>query len=786
MEAGVAVAGSRPSFRKPSHDTSQRNYRRRSLSSSSRSTSSSPSPTRAPAAGGSKRNRSGSPSSPPKDGSKMNSVQAKKGKTVHKDDDSDGGSSRGRRDQRAGTSDRVARSSSHDRFEKSDPHDSRRSSAAQWDRSNQMQATNSSRDSYGEMRRSGDFDHSSRRGHSPDRGHRDRERRRDSERESGRSTKSKVGNREGHSEKEAVREGRMEREKNRDRDFSDRDRSRSRPGGRDSYFDKEPDVEAKSGRGRDNKRERENGRSKSRHGDKDGERDRDRVREKERGRDRYHGNNGGRDTGSPRDLEVEGKSSVRERERDRGKDRHGHISSGRDVNMENESGDERDGCRSRRKDTGREREKTRTDGKTGRDATVHTDKDKDIEKSRDRGRGRENESYRSRNDNKPQERLREPGVEDILQDRRTKAKEENREGSRLKDKIAHQDRTRYKEKDELTELRKVKDELVESGHHDLHKVKEERSPPLDGLKMNPRDDEQRTGSRIIKDEIGSPHNPPQSDSRQEKERAGGKAESSSDVGLDNGGGGSTLRDEEQYSERQLDFGARDKDTDALSSDPEKGKVKKERQPSVKQSDVDGSSKSSSKDGEPMKDRSFDKRESERVTEVKNTPAPANGTDKRTLESKASKGSKWGPEPTGPSVQGTVSEEVMNDLSAAKLAALKAAELVNKNLGVPGFMSADQKKKLLWGGKKSTAEQEQTIAAGSNRWDTVHFSDPDRQEKFHKLMGVKADSTAEGNREGETDAGLFTEKRQLELQLDLEKQFAAGLRRRDGRTVGLGL
>lgn len=29
------------------------------------------------------------------------------------------------------------------------------------------------------------------------------------------------------------------------------------------------------------------------------------------------------------------------------------------------------------------------------------------------------------------------------------------------------------------------------------------------------------------------------------------------------------------------------------------------------------------------------------------------------------------------------------------------------------------------------------AAGTNRWDTVHFSDRDRREKFHKLMVTSA-------------------------------------------------
>jgi hypothetical protein len=55
-----------------------------------------------------------------------------------------------------------------------------------------------------------------------------------------------------------------------------------------------------------------------------------------------------------------------------------------------------------------------------------------------------------------------------------------------------------------------------------------------------------------------------------------------------------------------------------------------------------------------------------------------------------------------------------------------------------------------------------------------------------VQGVKGDI-----KEGETPppppgAGIFTEEKQRELQADLEKQFTLGLRRRDGRTVGLGL
>ncbi|KAG8646429.1 hypothetical protein MANES_09G004100v8 [Manihot esculenta] len=73
-------------------------------------------------------------------------------------------------------------------------------------------------------------------------------------------------------------------------------------------------------------------------------------------------------------------------------------------------------------------------------------------------------------------------------------------------------------------------------------------------------------------------------------------------------------------------------------------------------------------------------------------------------------------------------EVANDLNAAKVAAMKAAELVNRNLVGVGFMSTEQKKKLLWGNKKSADSEE-----SGHRWDTALFGDRERQEKFNKLM-----------------------------------------------------
>ncbi|XP_071737591.1 uncharacterized protein [Rutidosis leptorrhynchoides] len=120
----------------------------------------------------------------------------------------------------------------------------------------------------------------------------------------------------------------------------------------------------------------------------------------------------------------------------------------------------------------------------------------------------------------------------------------------------------------------------------------------------------------------------------------------------------------------------------------------------------------------------------------------------------------------------------SDIDSAKIAAMKAAELVNKNLIGTGIMSTDQKKKLLWGSKKSTPVEEV-----AHRWDTSTFSDRERQEKFKKLMGVKGDVKVE--QKPDIQDNNLAEK-QKELQMDLEKQYTAGLRRRDGRTVGLGL
>uniref|UniRef100_A0A0D9XHZ3 Small acidic protein-like domain-containing protein n=1 Tax=Leersia perrieri TaxID=77586 RepID=A0A0D9XHZ3_9ORYZ len=128
---------------------------------------------------------------------------------------------------------------------------------------------------------------------------------------------------------------------------------------------------------------------------------------------------------------------------------------------------------------------------------------------------------------------------------------------------------------------------------------------------------------------------------------------------------------------------------------------------------------------------------------------------------------------------------VNSVDAAKVAAMKAAELVNKNLvgfGVgAGRLSTDQKKKLLWGNKKSNPPE------SSTHWDSNLFPDRERQEKFNKLMGVKSSSLAQESKLiDNADGNSSDAKKQEDLDTDLEKHYIAGLRRRDGRTVGLGL
>lgn len=100
----------------------------------------------------------------------------------------------------------------------------------------------------------------------------------------------------------------------------------------------------------------------------------------------------------------------------------------------------------------------------------------------------------------------------------------------------------------------------------------------------------------------------------------------------------------------------------------------------------------------------------------------------------------------------------------------------------GACPQTRRKKLLWGNKKSNPPE------SSAHWDSNLFPDRERQEKFNKLMGVKSSSSssAQESKVDGKDGSSSDAKKQEELDTDLEKHYIAGLRRRDGRTVGLGL
>ncbi|GMP26802.1 hypothetical protein CsSME_00003089 [Camellia sinensis var. sinensis] len=74
-----------------------------------------------------------------------------------------------------------------------------------------------------------------------------------------------------------------------------------------------------------------------------------------------------------------------------------------------------------------------------------------------------------------------------------------------------------------------------------------------------------------------------------------------------------------------------------------------------------------------------------------------------------------------------------------------------------------------GNKKNTAAEE-----SGHHWDSALFSDRERQEKFNKLMGVKGDVKVEQKPDNQESSSLLQAEKQRELQLDLEKQYTAGL------------
>ncbi|GIM15020.1 hypothetical protein Vretimale_17901 [Volvox reticuliferus] len=115
------------------------------------------------------------------------------------------------------------------------------------------------------------------------------------------------------------------------------------------------------------------------------------------------------------------------------------------------------------------------------------------------------------------------------------------------------------------------------------------------------------------------------------------------------------------------------------------------------------------------------------------------------------------------------------------------------------LTAEQKRKLLWGAKKVEAVVTQGAESlfGANRWDrAAEILETDRdKEKFQRLMGLKGDMVhrtalptveARPPSPGPESHLAMTREQQERVLGEVEQQYLAGLKRKDGRTAGLGM
>eukprot|EP00879_Flechtneria_rotunda_P031109 GHRR01033956.1.p2 GENE.GHRR01033956.1~~GHRR01033956.1.p2 ORF type:complete len:123 (+),score=63.31 GHRR01033956.1:504-872(+) len=104
------------------------------------------------------------------------------------------------------------------------------------------------------------------------------------------------------------------------------------------------------------------------------------------------------------------------------------------------------------------------------------------------------------------------------------------------------------------------------------------------------------------------------------------------------------------------------------------------------------------------------------------------------------------------------------------------------------LTRQEKAKLLWGAKKDAAAAGVVPITGSNRWDAAELADAQKRLKFQRLMGVHTqEQPVQVASQSECQAtAVMTREEQQKVLSDVERHFVAGLRRADGRTVGLGL
>lgn len=85
-------------------------------------------------------------------------------------------------------------------------------------------------------------------------------------------------------------------------------------------------------------------------------------------------------------------------------------------------------------------------------------------------------------------------------------------------------------------------------------------------------------------------------------------------------------------------------------------------------------------------------------------------------------------------------------------------------------------------------QESGLAFGANRWDAATFTNEADGQKFLKLMGVKGGVPQAEHQCEQTEASreVPSADQQAKMLTEVESHFMQGLRRADGRKVGLGL
>ncbi|CAL9039192.1 unnamed protein product, partial [Musa banksii] len=126
-------------------------------------------------------------------------------------------------------------------------------------------------------------------------------------------------------------------------------------------------------------------------------------------------------------------------------------------------------------------------------------------------------------------------------------------------------------------------------------------------------------------------------------------------------------------------------------------------------------------------------------------------------------------------------ESTNDVNSAKVAALKAAELgegKHEPVVLEGLDTCPlTKRKSHFGVTKRTALTEES----SSCWDFHLFSNQESQEKFNRLMVISILQLFYNHVPCTQIGHEACKSSSKEIHADLEKQYTAGLRRRDGRT-----